>query len=97
MGLVVHEAVHAAALRGIPAALITKGVRTYVLHARVAPRRASLVGLAGPAVPALVGVVGAAAATIVGSSSLAVLACPLGAHALSLTVVGRDGRAACGL
>lgn len=96
LGLVMHESVHAAVLRGVPAALVTKGLlRTYVLHARVSGRRASLVGIAGPAAPALVGVAGAVAASIAGSPSLAVLACPLGAHALSLTVVGRDGRAAC--
>lgn len=97
LGLMVHEAVHAALLRGVPAALITRGLRTYVLHPSVEPRRAALVGLVGPAVPALAGVVCAVVSTIAASPSLAVLACPLGAHALSLTVAGRDGRAACGL
>jgi hypothetical protein len=97
LGLVLHEGLHAVALRGVPAALITNGLRTYVLHPRVAARRATLVGLTGPAGPTLAGVVGAGVATAMTSPSLAVLLCPLGAHALSLTVVGRDGRAACGL
>ncbi len=96
-GLMLHEGLHVVMLRGVPAALITNGLRTYVLHPKLPSRRSALVGLTGPAGPALVGLVGAFVATAAAWSALAVLLCPLGAHALGLTVAGRDGRAACGL
>lgn len=97
LGLGLHEAAHAAFLRGVPSALVTRGRRTYVLHAALAPSRRSLVALGGPLTVAGLGlccvVVGAVAALPV----LAVAGCPFAAHALALTVVGGDGRVACGL
>jgi hypothetical protein len=97
LGLMLHEGLHAVSLRGVPAALITGGLRIYVLHPRLPPRRATIVGLSGPAGPVVVGVTGAVVATATTTPWLALLLCPLGAHALSLTIAGRDGRAACGL
>ena len=49
VGLGLHEAAHVASLRGVPSALVTRGRRTYVLHAPVGPARRSLVAVAGPA------------------------------------------------
>ena len=45
LGLGLHEAGHAAALRGVPSALVTRGCRTYVLHARVDATRRSAVAV----------------------------------------------------
>ena len=97
VGVGLHEAGHVATLRGVPSALVTRGPRTYVLHAPVGPARRSLVAVAGPALAAVTGlalvVLGAA-----GSEPVIVcLGLPFAAHALSLTVIGGDGRAACGL
>ena len=97
LGLMLHEALHAVMLRGVPAALITNGPRTYILHPMLPARHSILVGLVGPAGPAVLGLGGTVVAVASTSPRLAVLLCPLGAHALSLTVAGRDGRAACGL
>lgn len=97
IGLGFHEAAHAASLRGIPSALVTRGRRTYVLHAPVGPSRRSIVALAGPLVAAGVGLGLVVAGSIVVAPVLAIAGCPLAAHALALTVVGGDGRIACEL
>ena len=55
LGLGLHEAAHAALLRGVPSALVVRGVRTRVLHAAVAPRRRTLVALGGPLAVAALG------------------------------------------
>lgn len=96
-GLGLHEAAHAAALRGVPSALVTRGRRTYVLHAPVSPSRRSLVAVAGPLAALGVGLGLVVAGAIVDTPALAIAGCPLVAHALALTVVGGDGRVACGL
>jgi hypothetical protein len=96
-GLGLHEAAHAALLRGIPSALVVRGARTRVLHAAVAPPRRVLVAVGGPLAVASLGlalVLGGALAT---APVLSIAGCPLAAHALSLTVFGGDGRTACGL
>jgi hypothetical protein len=96
-GLVLHEAGHAAALRGIPAALVLDGVRTYVVHRSLPSGRRRLVALAGPCLPVAAGAALLAAGSAGGTSELAIAGCPLAAHALTLTVLAGDGRAACGL
>lgn len=96
-GVGLHEGAHAAMLRGVPSALVTSGRRTYVLHAALEPARRSLVALAGPLGVTALGVCCVAAGALAGAQWLALAGCPLAAHALSLTVVGRDGRVACGL
>ena len=97
LGVGLHEAGHVASLRGIPSALVTRGRRTYVLHAAVGPARRSLVAFAGPALSATTGL----ALVVVGASgaepAIVCLGLPFAAHALSLTVIAGDGRAACGL
>ena len=98
LGLGLHEAAHAALLRGVPSALVTRGRRTSVLHAAVAPGRRALVAVGGPlAVAALGGVAIVGAGWLAAVPVLVVAGCPLAAHALALTVVGGDGRVACGL
>jgi hypothetical protein len=96
-GLVLHEAGHAAALTGIDAALVTAGMRTFVIHRPLAPRRRGIVAGAGPAAAAAAGVLAATAAWLVATPELALAACPLATHAIGLTVATGDGRAACGL
>lgn len=96
-GLLLHEAAHASALVRVPAAVVLAGRRTMVLHRPLAGARAALVALAGPVVPACVGASLATAALGTGDAILALVACPLGGHAVAATVLCGDGRAACGL
>lgn len=96
-GLVLHEAGHAVALRGIPAALVLDGIRTYVLHRPLPGRRRALVAASGPCAAAAAGASLLAVAQLAGSAELAVASCPLGAHLLALTVLSGDGRTACAL
>jgi hypothetical protein len=97
LGLGLHEAAHAAALRGVPSAFVTRGRRTFVLHASVGPARRFVVAVAGPLAVALVGCVLVLGGTGLAEPALTFAGCPLAAHALSLTVAGGDGRTACGL
>ncbi len=97
LGLLTHEMAHAAMLRGIPAALVTAGLRTYVSHPVVLPARRTAVAIGGPLAPTVIGVLLASVSLQVGSPCLALAAFPLACHALSLTVIGSDGRVACGL
>lgn len=96
-GLGLHEAAHAAALRGVPSALVTRGRRTYVLHAVVTPVRRTVVALAGPFAVAALGVALVVGGAALAAPGLVIAGCPLAAHALALTAVGGDGRVACGL
>jgi hypothetical protein len=97
LGLGLHEAAHAALLRGVPSALVTRGRRTAVLHAAVAPDRRVVVAVGGPLVVALLGAIAVGAGALTALPLLVVAGCPLAAHALALTVAGGDGRVACGL
>ena len=97
IGLGLHEAAHAVALRGVPSALVLRGRRTYVLHAAVERSRRSAVALAGPLVAAAAGVAVVACGTELAAPALVVGGCPLAAHAFALTVIGGDGRVACGI
>lgn len=97
LALLAHEAAHAAALVGVPAALALAGRRTAVLHRAVGNARQALVALAGPALPALLGAALATAALVTGEPMPGLVACPFAGHALATTVASSDGRAACGL
>jgi hypothetical protein len=97
VGLGLHEVAHVASLRGVPSALVMCGRRTYVLHAAVSPPRRTVVALAGPLTVAAVGVALVLGGAALAAPSLTIAGCPLAAHALALTVVGGDGRVACGL
>lgn len=95
VAVLAHEAGHVVALRRIPAAIVLRRGRVSVLHPPLSESRATIVALAGPSVPVVLGVALAAASVEVGSTLSAVAAGPLVAHALSATVVARDGRTAC--
>jgi hypothetical protein len=96
-GLILHEAGHAAALVRVRAAIALTGRRTMVLHEPLLGARASLVALAGPAVPACLAACLATAALGTGDATAALAACPLGGHAVAATMLCGDGRTACGL
>ena len=81
---------------GVPSALVTRGCRTYVLHARVGELR-SAVAVAGPFAAAGLGVAVILGGAACAAPALALAGCPLAAHAFALTVAGGDGRIACGL
>jgi hypothetical protein len=97
IGLGLHEGCHVASLRGVPSALVLRGRRTFVLHAPVGAGRRALVAVAGPVVVTLLGVALAGGGSVLASPCLVILGLPLAAHALALTVVGGDGRVACGI
>lgn len=96
-GLVVHEAGHAAALRGVPACLGRRGLRAFVLHLPVPPLRRAVVAAVGPVAAAFVGWLVLLAAHALALADLALAASLLTTQALGLTVVARDGRTLCGL
>ena len=97
LGLMAHEAGHVALLAGVGAALVVSGLRTYVIHPSLAPRRRRAVAAAGPIVAALLGLALVAAAWLARSPELALAGCAPAAHAAGLTVATGDGRVACGL
>ena len=96
-GVVLHEAAHAAALVGVPSALVVRGRRVYVLHAPAGARRRVLVAVAGPGASAALGSVLLAVAFTLGAPMLALAGGPAAAHAVGLSVLASDGRTACGL
>lgn len=95
VGVVGHELGHVLGLRGIPAALVTTGLRLSILHPLEGGRRAAIVALLGPSIPAVAAVGLTSLALGTGSALAAAASCPLGAHALTATIAGRDGRVAC--
>jgi len=92
-----HEAAHAGLLRGVPSALVVRGPRTRVLHAAITPARRALVAVGGPLVVAALGLAIVHGGELTTTPAVAIAGCPFAAHALALTVVGGDGRIACGL
>ncbi len=97
MGVGLHEAGHVASLRGVPSALVARGRRTFVLHAPLGPVRRAFVAVAGPAVAVAAGLALVWVGGMESEPSLVISGLPLTAHALSLTMIGGDGRAACGV
>ena len=97
LGLGIHEAAHAALLRGVPSALVVRGPRTRVLHAAISPSRRALVAVGGPLVVAALGLALVLGGELTTTPAATIAGCPFAAHALALTAVGGDGRVACGL
>jgi hypothetical protein len=97
VGLVVHEAAHAAALGATPGCLATAGLRAWILHAPLRPPRRAVVAAFGPAAGIAAGGAAVVAAMTLESAEIALGALVLAGQGLGLTVVGRDGRTACGL
>jgi hypothetical protein len=91
-GVVVHEAAHAVALRGIPRALVLEGLKPSILHPPVGAWRTFAAAAAGPLTPTIFGL---SVALTWRAAAPAVV--PLAAHVVGLTVIAPDGRAACGL
>jgi hypothetical protein len=91
-GVVVHEAAHAAALRGVPRALVLEGLKPSILHPPVGAWRTFAAAVAGPLAPTVLGL---SVALTWRAAAPAVV--PLAAHVVGLTVIAPDGRAACGL
>jgi hypothetical protein len=91
-GLVVHEAAHAVALRGIPRALVLEGLKPSILHPPVGAWRTFAAAAAGPLAPTILGL-----SVAVTWRAAAPAVVPLAAHVVGLTVIAPDGRAACGL
>jgi hypothetical protein len=91
-GIVVHEAGHAVALRGVPRALVLEGLKPSILHAPVGAWRTFAAAAAGPLAPALLALSIALAWRVAAPAVV-----PLAAHIVGLTVISQDGRAACGL
>lgn len=91
-GVVVHEAAHALALRGIPRALVLEGLKPSILHPPVGAWRTFAAAAAGPLAPTILGL---SVALTWRAAAPAVV--PLAAHVVGLTVIAPDGRAACGL
>ena len=97
VGVGLHEAGHVASLRGIPSALVLHGRRTFVLHPPLGTSRRALVALCGPGTVVGIGLILVVTGAVIAIPLLVILALPLVAHALSLTVLGGDGRSACGV
>lgn len=95
--IVVHECGHAAALRGVPAALVLSGPRTFVVHAVLSAGRASAVAAAGPCAASAVAAFLVLGATVAGTAVLALAGVVFAAHGVCLTIATREGRGACGL
>lgn len=96
-GLLLHEAGHAVALRGIPSALVLRGARVCVVHAPAGTARRAFVAAAGPGVVAALGAVLLTAGVALGAPTLAAAGGPAALHVVALTVLASDGRTACGL
>jgi hypothetical protein len=90
-GVVVHELGHLAMLLGVPACVVTRGARIWLLHRVVDRRREAVVAAAGPT--AALGI----AALLLALSGLpaTVAALALSLHALGFTVLTADGRTLC--
>jgi hypothetical protein len=56
-----------------------------------------VVALGGPLAVAALGLALIVGGVLIMSPAAAIVGCPFAAHALALTVVGGDGRVACGL
>jgi hypothetical protein len=91
-GIVIHEAAHAVALRGVPRALVLEGLKPSIIHPPVGAWRTFAAAAAGPLAPTVLGL--SVALTWRGAAAAVV---PLAAHVVGFTVIAPDGRAACGL
>jgi hypothetical protein len=95
LGLILHEAGHAVALRGVSAALVVRGVRVALLHRRLEMRREALVAAAGPLTVAAAACVAAAAVHAAAAGACVGAPIVLALHAAGLTVLAPDGRKIC--
>ena len=94
-GMLVHEAGHAATLRGVESALIVRGVRVALLHSKLDARREAVVAAAGPLAAAFLAALTLAVAMATAVPAAAFVPLPLALHAFGLTVISPDGRKIC--
>jgi hypothetical protein len=95
--VLVHELAHLAALRGVPACVVTRGFRIAVVHRAISRGRARRVAACGPAAGLGLAACFVAALWAVPSSELGATALVSLVNALGLTVLSSDGRTLCGL
>jgi hypothetical protein len=95
--VVVHEAGHVLALRGVPCCVVVRGVEPLVVHRTIRPFHRGVVAVAGPLAAAAAGWLLCAAGAVAGVAGLPIAALVLLTQPLALTVAGGDGRIACAL
>lgn len=95
--VVVHELGHLVALRGVPACVVTRGLRVVVLHRPASRSRTRLVAAAGPAAGLALAAFALPAAVAMPSPESAAFALVPLVNALGLTTLTGDGRTLCGL
>lgn len=96
-GVAVHELGHLAALRGIHACVVTRGLRIAVLHRRASPRRTRAVAASGPAAGLALATGALLALASLPSAPVATFGLVVMLNAFGLTTLSRDGRTLCGL
>jgi Coenzyme PQQ synthesis protein D (PqqD) len=96
-GLVAHEAGHALALRRGPAAIGLNGITVFIMHPPLRGAHRAIVAAGGPLMATAIGWALLFVALVTQSTPLALTASLLTFQALGLTVLGHDGRKACGL
>jgi hypothetical protein len=94
-GVIAHELGHLLALRGVPACLVTRGLRLSVLHRPLDRSREALVAVAGPAAGTTVALGPLVAFFVRGSPEAAVASLVLLLQLSGCTVLTRDGRRLC--
>jgi hypothetical protein len=95
LGVFVHELGHLLALRGVPACLVTRGLRIFVLHRALGRRREAVVALAGPGAGTTAAFVTLAVFFAGGSLTAAIASVVLSLQLAGCTVLTRDGRRLC--
>lgn len=94
-GVVAHELGHLLALRGVPACLVTRGLRLSVLHRPLDRGREALVAVAGPAAGTTVALGPLVVFFVRGSPEAAIASLLLLLQLSGCTVLTRDGRRLC--
>jgi hypothetical protein len=92
-----HELAHLAALRGIPACVVVRGLRASVVHRAASPRRTRAAAASGPVVGLVLAFLLAGVLCVRPSTEGAAAALVCLVNAFGLTVASRDGRTLCGL
>lgn len=92
VGPALHEAGHALALRGTPAALVTTGVGAFIAQGPADAKSTRRTALAGPLLCAGVACAAVAAGVTLSAQLLVITGLILSLQVVSLTVVSRDGR-----
>jgi hypothetical protein len=95
VGVFAHELGHLLALRGVPACLVTRGLRLWVLHRPLGRGREALVALAGPVAGTTPALLVLAVFLARGSPEAGIASLLLSLQLVGCTVLTRDGRRLC--